>query len=195
MTKNYSRIFLIAAILLEVVAGDNGNFNRRPTHGSYLTDWNADLDLLGQLEPGAGAGSPHSSRCTDIPSNMSLCTNIGYNRMHLPNLLQHDTLKEATQQASSWVQLVRAKCHLDTQVFLCSLFAPVCLERQIWPCRSLCEAVKTGCEARMLTYGFPWPEMLRCDQFPLEEELCIGLRNNSAKGGYKTDVHMRIIDI
>ena len=31
------------------------------------------------------------------------------------------------------------KCHADTQLFLCSLFSPVCLERPIYPCRSLCQ--------------------------------------------------------
>jgi len=105
-----------------------------------------------------------------------------YSHMRLPNLLEHDTLKEVSQQASSWVRLLDVKCHADTQVFLCSLFAPVCLDRPVWPCRSLCEAVKSGCEDRMLRYGFPWPEMLRCDQYPLDDDLCIGLRVPDSRG-------------
>ena len=72
--------------------------------------------------------------------------------------------------------------YLHVQVFLCSLFAPVCLDRPVWPCRSLCEAVKSGCVDRMLKYGFPWPEMLRCDQFPSDNELCIGLRGADTHG-------------
>jgi len=67
-------------------------------------------------------------------------------------------------------------CHF--QLFLCSLFAPVCLERAIYPCRSLCEAVKTGCERRMQAYGFPWPEMLSCQKFPVANDMCIQPRES-----------------
>ena len=73
--------------------------------------------------------------CVNIPSNMTLCHGVGYNKMRLPNLLDHDTLQEASQQASSWIPLLNVKCHEDTKVFLCSLFAPVCLEKPIPPCR------------------------------------------------------------
>ena len=34
------------------------------------------------------------STCIDLPSNLSLCHGIGYNKMRLPNLLQHETLQE-----------------------------------------------------------------------------------------------------
>jgi len=34
----------------------------------------------------------------------------------------------------------------------------------------------------MLKYGFPWPEMLRCDQFPSDNALCIGLRAADSHG-------------
>ena len=92
-------------------------------------------------------------------------------------------------QTSTFVISVRVvwipawnNCYLPVQVFLCSLFAPVCLDRPVWPCRSLCEAVKAGCVDRMLKYGFPWPEMLRCDQFPSDNDLCIGLRGVDAHG-------------
>lgn len=62
------------------------------------------------------------------------------------------------------------------QLFLCSLFAPVCLttlDREILPCRSLCVAVQHGCENRMRQYGFPWPDMLECSKYPLENDMCI----------------------
>ena len=32
----------------------------------------------------------------------------------------------------------------------------VCLERPIYPCRSLCLGVRQGCQGRMEAYGFPW---------------------------------------
>ncbi|XP_075218985.1 secreted frizzled-related protein 5-like isoform X2 [Lycorma delicatula] len=127
----------------------------------FVSDWS----LVG--------GRPIQPTCVDIPKNMSLCHNIGYNKMRLPNLLDHDTMAEVSQQAVSWVPLLNVRCHPDTQLFLCSLFSPVCLDRPIYPCRSLCNKVKQGCEGRMKTYGFPWPDMFRCDKFPLDNDMCI----------------------
>lgn len=54
------------------------------------------------------------------------------------------------------------------------LISPVCLDRPIYPCRGLCERVRQGCEGRMKTYGYPWPDMLRCDKFPQDNDMCIG---------------------
>jgi len=83
--------------------------------------------------------------------------------------------------------MLHDRCFHVIQVFLCSLFAPVCLDRPVWPCRSLCEAVKAGCVDRMLKYGFPWPDMLRCDQFPSDNDLCIGLRGADTHGQNTVD--------
>ncbi len=52
---------------------------------AYFADWGV---LGGDRQP----------TCVTIPSNMSLCHNIGYNKMRLPNLLEHDSLQEASQQ-------------------------------------------------------------------------------------------------
>ena len=49
----------------------------------------------------------------------------------------------------------------------------VCLERPIYPCRSLCQKVKAGCIGTMEEHGFPWPSMLDCDKFPLDNDMCI----------------------
>ena len=132
----------------------------------YLSDWGAN-----QWQ-GTGM-QPHQPKCVDIPADLTLCQNIGYTKMRLPNLLEHDTMEEVKEQARAWVSLKRLQCHQDTQLFLCSLFSPVCLPRHIWPCRSLCESVKRGCESRMSKYGYPWPEMLKCDKFPLDNDMCI----------------------
>ena len=82
---------------------------------SYFADWSS----IG------GIGRDDQPVCVDIPANMSLCKNIGYTKMRLPNLLEHDTLQEASQQAASWIPLLNVNCHADSQLFLCSLFAPV----------------------------------------------------------------------
>lgn len=115
-------------------------------------------------------------QCVDIPADLRLCHNVGYKKMVLPNLLEHETMAEVKQQASSWVPLLNKNCHIGTQVFLCSLFAPVCLDQPIYPCRSLCEAVRAGCAPLMEAYGFPWPEMLHCHKFPLDNDLCIAVQ-------------------
>ncbi|KAL2092449.1 hypothetical protein ACEWY4_012247 [Coilia grayii] len=115
-------------------------------------------------------------QCVDIPDDLKLCHNVGYYQMLLPNLLEHETMAEVKQQAGSWVPLVHKNCHPSTQVFLCSLFAPVCMERPIYPCRYLCESVRDACTPIMEAFGFPWPEMLTCDKFPVGD-VCISTPN------------------
>ncbi|XP_054721049.1 secreted frizzled-related protein 5-like [Uloborus diversus] len=155
---------------------------------------------LGPEWGGAAALRPSQPSCVDIPENLTLCRGIGYTRMRLPNLLDHDSMAEVGQQSSSWVPLFNLKCHPDTQLFLCSLFAPVCLDRPIYPCRSLCEAVRTGCEGRMRAYGFPWPDMVRCDKFPLDNDMCISVMANtntepqSCSACNQPDTYENIID-
>lgn len=96
--------------------------------GEYLSDWN-------NQDWTKHNGRLQQPKCVDIPADLTLCRDIGYARMMLPNLLDHDSLLEVVHQAASWVPLVRINCHPDARVFLCSLFSPVCLDRLIYPCR------------------------------------------------------------
>ncbi|XP_036385904.1 secreted frizzled-related protein 1-like [Megalops cyprinoides] len=130
----------------------------------------------GQVSGGRSYGKP--LQCLDIPEDLKLCHSVGYGQMLLPNLLEHETMAEVRQQAGSWVPLVHKGCHPGTQVLLCSLFAPVCLDRPLPPCRWLCEAVREGCAPIMEAFGFPWPEMLACDKFP-QDDVCIAMTNAS----------------
>jgi len=60
-------------------------------------DWSdSDWSVL----TGNVGGRPNQARCVDIPANMTLCRAIGYAQMRLPNLLDHDSVHEATQQAA-----------------------------------------------------------------------------------------------
>ncbi|XP_019741650.1 secreted frizzled-related protein 2-like [Hippocampus comes] len=123
-----------------------------------------------------GFSSSVRSVCKAIPSTLSLCHGVGYRYMRLPNLLGHDTLREAQQQSAAWLPLVSKLCHRDTKKFLCSLFAPVCVpdySGPVSPCRSLCEAVRDHCVPVMSAFGFPWPEMFNCSRFPRGTLLCI----------------------
>ena len=136
---------------------------------AYFADWSS---LTRDREP----------LCISIPSNMSLCQNIGYTKMRLPNLLDHDTTHEASDQARSFLPLLNVHCHPDTQLFLCSLFAPVCLDRPIYPCRSLCNKVRAGCLPTMTSHGYPWPKMLQCDKFPVDNDMCITSQSDKSAG-------------
>ncbi|XP_056139469.1 secreted frizzled-related protein 2-like [Lampris incognitus] len=124
----------------------------------------------------AGFRSSARSACKPIPSTLSLCHGVGYRQMRIPNLLGHDSLREAQQQSAAWLPLVSKLCHPDTKKFLCSLFAPVCLPElpeAVRPCRSLCEAVRAGCLPVMSAFGFPWPDMFNCTRFPRSTHLCV----------------------
>ncbi|CAK8672032.1 secreted frizzled-related protein 1-like isoform X2 [Clavelina lepadiformis] len=116
--------------------------------------------------------------CVTIPNDLTLCHNVGYRKMVIPNLLNHESLDEARQQAHSFVPLLREHCHPHLQIFLCSLFAPVCLPAEsavsgpIWPCRSLCKSVERHCLPIMQHNGFDWPAMLNCSKFT-DQEPCV----------------------
>ncbi|KAJ8347047.1 hypothetical protein SKAU_G00284480 [Synaphobranchus kaupii] len=134
----------------------------------------------------SGRGYAKSLQCVDIPEDLRLCHNVGYSQMLLPNLLDHESMAEVRQQASSWVPLVLKGCHPGTQVLLCSLFAPVCLERAVPPCRWLCEAVRDGCSPVMEAFGFPWPDMLTCDKFPQDDVCIVNTTGNTTQMGHPT---------
>nr|XP_039265676.1 secreted frizzled-related protein 2-like isoform X2 [Styela clava] len=96
--------------------------------------------------------------------------------MHLPNLRGHDSMDELQKQSNEWTPLLATRCHPEARKFLCSVFAPVCVEdfsKPIPPCRSLCEAVRDGCSPAMARFAYPWPHMLDCSQFPADDTLCI----------------------
>uniref|UniRef100_A0A8C1CBC7 FZ domain-containing protein n=1 Tax=Cyprinus carpio carpio TaxID=630221 RepID=A0A8C1CBC7_CYPCA len=131
------------------------------------------------LGPGIGAVPSRlwehqgSSPCVPIPSNMALCQGLGYNSMRIPNLLGHESPAEAVQQSTSWLPLLARECHPNARIFLCSPFSPVCLERIISPCRSVCVSVRDTCAPIMNCHGYPWPRILQCDQFPKDHLMCI----------------------
>uniref|UniRef100_A0A673K4F5 Secreted frizzled-related protein 5-like n=1 Tax=Sinocyclocheilus rhinocerous TaxID=307959 RepID=A0A673K4F5_9TELE len=134
--------------------------------------------LLLLLGPGIGAVPSRlwkhqgSSRCVPIPTNMALCQGLGYNSMRMPNLLGHKSPAEEVQQSTSWLPLLARECHphapLNSLSSLC-----LCLFRIISPCRSLCASVRDSCAPIMNCYGYPWPRILQCDQFPKDHLMCI----------------------
>ena len=52
---------------------------------------------------------------------------IGYTKMRLPNLLEHDTIQEASQQAQYWVQLLKTGCSVVSILLFTYNFLISCL--------------------------------------------------------------------
>ncbi|XP_072137103.1 secreted frizzled-related protein 5 [Mobula birostris] len=142
--------------------------------------------LLVVIPHGSFVSLGTSTRCVPIPKAMALCHDIGYSEMRIPNILEHLTVAEVIQQSSSWLPLLARECHPDARIFVCSLIAPVCLDRFIYPCYSLCAAVRNSCAPIMACYGYPWPEILNCDKFPVDDGMCISSISNRTASHRRT---------
>lgn len=144
-----------------------------------------------EVEPGFDHSAWKLSGCISIPLNFTLCRGAGYSQMHLPNLLRHENLSQAIDQAASWAPLFDARCHPDIKIFLCSLLAPICHVRPIWPCRKLCRSVRESCESVALGIGLPWPQDLACDKLPPDSRhvLCISDQKHRRSRGRLSAEH------
>ncbi|ERL87962.1 frizzled-7-B [Dendroctonus ponderosae] len=118
---------------------------------------------------------PTHGKCQ--PITVPTCLNIPYNQTIMPNLVGHSSQDEAGLEMNQYMSLIKVACSPDIQFFLCSVYAPVCtiLDHPIPPCRSLCLSAKNGCEQIMKRFGYSWPEVLRCENFPeTSDDLCVG---------------------
>ncbi|XP_040581699.1 frizzled-1 [Lepeophtheirus salmonis] len=108
---------------------------------------------------------------------MPLCRDLPYyNSTIFPNLLNHATQDEASESIRPYGPIVKLKCSSDFQLFLCSLYTPLCtiLSHPIPPCKGLCLSAKLGCEDLMKEFDLPWHREFSCDHLPVEGSLCIG---------------------
>lgn len=125
---------------------------------------------------------PHHGRCE--PITIALCKDILYNETIMPNLLNHQKQEDAGLEVHQFFPLVKVKCSPDLQIFLCTVYAPVCtvIDKPIPPCRSLCLSARSGCEGLMNKFGFQWPESLECSRYPEAGggDLCVGENNTSS---------------
>ena len=122
------------------------------TSGQKLSQGNVNKAMHGRCEP------------ITIP----LCKGIPYNKTIFPNLMGNHNQEDAGLIVHQYYPLVKVKCSPDIQLFLCAMYAPVCtiLEDPLPPCRELCQSAKSGCEALMTQFGFPWPPGFDCNKFP-----------------------------
>ena len=82
-------IFALLASLCQCFSIFEGTNDLENPVSSSFSDWDSSL-----------YGKPI---CVPIPSNMSLCNNINYKQMKMPNLLGHETLDEVSSDFNlSW---------------------------------------------------------------------------------------------
>ncbi|KAH8261265.1 hypothetical protein KR044_006076 [Drosophila immigrans] len=156
-------------------------YDQTPLDASSYYRSGVGSELAGPSPTSSLDGLPHHNRCE--PITISICKNIPYNTTIMPNLIGHTKQEEAGLEVHQFAPLVKIGCSADLQLFLCSLYVPVCtiLERPIPPCRSLCESARV-CENLMKTYNFNWPENLECSKFPVHGtgDLCVAENTTSS---------------
>ncbi|CAG2103358.1 unnamed protein product [Medioppia subpectinata] len=140
---------------------------------------------VGQI---VGSHLAHHGKCE--PITIPLCKDLKYNETILPNNLNHMKQEDAGLEVHQFFPLVKVQCSPDLQMFLCSMYAPVCtiLDKPLLPCQSLCQSAKKGCELLMNKFGFKWPEPLNCDKFPTNDDkrrgvLCFGQDSDQSSDG------------
>lgn len=121
-----------------------------------------------------------SDRCELL--QIAMCRQLPYNRTLLPNLLGHSNQQMAAIELRRFQPLIKLRCSLQLQLFVCSLMAPVCstLDTPIAPCRQLCESALANCEPHMHSFGIDWRSEFDCSKFPHfgGSELCIWQLND-----------------
>ncbi|EDO30865.1 predicted protein, partial [Nematostella vectensis] len=117
-------------------------------------------------------------KCEKI--SIDLCRSVGYNVTRMPNLIGHETQKEAESQLKQFLPLIQYGCAREQLVFfLCSAYAPMCTDKVdvvITSCRPLCEYVRKSCLPVLTEFGIPWPNPLNCTRFLVrnnERNMCM----------------------
>ena len=122
-------------------------------------------------------------RCEEM--TIPMCRGIGYNWTSMPNALHHETQEEAGLEVHQFWPLVEIQCSADMRFFLCSIYAPICIQdypTSIPACKSVCLRAQSGCAPLMRKYGFAWPERMHCDNFPQygdPRNLCMDAQNGT----------------
>ena len=139
-------LFLVKQTLLRVGAQDQA------------IDFDGDLDVQSHAVEGSEynyiKNERQNGKC--VPVGIPLCQDLPYNMSIMPNILGHHTQEEAGLEVHQFFPLVKVNCSPHLQVFLCSVYSPVCtiMDHPIPPCRELCEAARAGCEHLIVKFGF-----------------------------------------
>lgn len=113
----------------------------------------------------------------------SLPSSLFYRFLFFP--FRSETQEEAGLEVHQFWPLVEIQCSPDMRFFLCSIYAPICIQdypTSIPACKSVCLRAESGCAPLMRKYGFAWPDRMQCDKFPNfgdPQNLCMDARNGS----------------
>ncbi|XP_066266850.1 uncharacterized protein [Branchiostoma lanceolatum] len=106
--------------------------------------------------------------CQDIPSSLTTCRGLDYQKMTLPNPLSYQqTTVDLVQNSAEFNDLstlADSECHPRVKDLVCATIVPRCESsplRQQLPCRSWCEEVKSLCGEEDT-----WPSFPSCEIFP-----------------------------
>lgn len=95
-----------------------------------------------------------------------------------PNSLGYTSQSEASEAIVRYEPLVSVKCYALLPLFLCTLYAPKCMDegRLVPPCRSLCKETIRKCDFFLGVFSVSWPEELNCDDLPdsPDPDICVG---------------------
>lgn len=125
-------------------------------------------------------------KCQPVPP---FCKNLadggGYtDQMQLPNAFRHIYTREVVEAILPWQQLV-GHCHSGLRLFLCAIYAPMCVNTMIdrkksdnrltvQVCRSFCLTVRNSCEPVMQQNNHSWPphDAFNCSTY-VDDLMCL----------------------
>ena len=121
--------------------------------------------------------------CANVPPMCYKLISNKYTKMRLPNMLNHTRYEDVAADIKVWRPLLNSsKCNAANQLkyFLCFTYAPVCVDKLISPCKSLCETVRDSCDPVMRQYNYSWPAFFNCNQQKKfhddSSQMCINLK-------------------
>jgi len=122
------------------------------------------------------------ARCVDISVSLAACRRLGYRQMRLPSLLNVTAANTLTVGEAA-AQII-GECGEDGLLLMCSLLAPVCIDRPIWPCASFCRSC--GAASRS--------DIIDCDLLPSDDQLCIGPNSTDSKHSHHESSSETVFD-
>ncbi|CAL1281953.1 unnamed protein product [Larinioides sclopetarius] len=119
-----------------------------------------------------------SKGCSSLRLPLCHKYKVPYSYTVYPNTLGHLNQNEASEAIARYEPLVSVKCYSLLPLFLCSIYAPKCMEegRLVPPCRSLCQETIRKCDFFLGVFSVSWPDELICDDLPEspDPDICIG---------------------
>lgn len=133
------------------------------------------------LVAGTSLGYTSRGHCQPVPDFCKNLTNgDSYSLMRLPNAFNNYQLSETVQAIMHWQPLV-GQCHSGLKLFLCAIYAPICLQDKesgfhvsIRLCKSFCNSVKKSCEPVMNGNNYTWPShpAFNCSDY-VDNSMCV----------------------